>query len=82
MAEITWGALQRLFDDEPPLKIWREERGLETAELASQARISIERLAELEQALHLATDAEVDRLANVLRVPIEYLSVPQPLAAE
>ena len=28
MSEITRKALQRIFDDDPPLAVWREERGL------------------------------------------------------
>jgi len=77
MAEITWNALQRLFDDEPSLKVWREEREFEIEALADRAGIAIERLADLSR----ATDAETDRLATALRVPLEYLVVPSSHAA-
>jgi transcriptional regulator with XRE-family HTH domain len=76
MAGITWNALQRLLDDEPPLTVWREERGLTLPELAESSGIAIERLSRLEAEMHLATDAEVDRLAAALRIPFEYLAVP------
>lgn len=82
MAEITWGILQRLCDDEPALKVWREERGIETADLAALSRIAVDRLVALEMNMSLATDSEVDRLAIVLRVPFEYLAIPHLTAAE
>jgi transcriptional regulator with XRE-family HTH domain len=81
MAEMTWNALQRLFDDEPPLTVWREERGLSMTELAEFSGIVMERLAQLEPDMSLATDAEVDRLAAALRVPFEFLAVPHLTAA-
>jgi len=76
MSEVTWHALQRIFDGEPPLTVWREERGLSLDELAERSGIAIERLLRLEADMSLATDAEVDRLAATLRVPFEFLAVP------
>ena len=81
MLEITWNALQRMFDDEPPLTVWREERALSIDELSEHSGIAIERLSRLEADMSLATDAEVDRLAVALRVPFEFLSVPRLTAA-
>lgn len=80
MSQVSWGVLQRLFDDEPPLMVWREERGLEIEALSNRSGISIDRLAVLEHDLSRATDVEIDRLATALRVPIEYLYVPQGVA--
>jgi len=81
MSEVTWHALQRIFDDEPPLTVWREERGLSLDELAEQSGIAIERLSGLEADMSLAIDADVDRLAAALRVPFEFLAVPRLTAA-
>lgn len=81
MAELTWTVLQRLCDDEPPLKVWREERAMEPATLAEQTGIPLDRLGKLETDMHLATDSEVDRLALALRVPFEFLAVPHLTAA-
>ena len=81
MSEVTWHALQRIFDDEPPLTVWREERGLSLDELAERSGIAIERLSKLEPDMSLATDAEVDRLAAALRVTFEFLAVPHLTAA-
>jgi len=77
MGQISWGVLQRLFDDEPPLLVWREQRGLDVAQLADSSGIPVERLSALEQDLSLASDTELNRLATVLRVPFEYLFVQQ-----
>jgi len=81
MSEVTWHALQRIFDNEPPLTVWREDRGLSLDELAERSGIAIERLSKLEPDMSLATDAEVDRLAAALRVPFEFLAVPHATAA-
>ena len=81
MSRVTWHALQRIFDDEPPLTVWREERSLSINDLAEHSRIAIERLSRLEADMSLATDAEVDRLAAALRVPFEFLAVPRLTAA-
>ena len=81
MSEVTWHALQRIFDDEPPLTVWREERGLSLDELAERSGIAIERLLRLEADMSLATDAEVDRLAAALCVPFEFLAFPHLTAA-
>lgn len=80
MNQISWGVLQRLFDDELPLRVWREERGFAIEALAERSGLAVDRLAALEYDLSRATDGEIDRLATVLRVPIEYLYVPQGMA--
>lgn len=82
MGELTWAALQRLCDDEPPLKVWREERGFEIAALGAKTAISLGRLIELETDLLTVTNFELDRLTAVLRVPYEYLAFPQREAVE
>jgi|GEM_PF-1267554 len=82
MAGRSWGLLQRLFDDEPPLRVWHEDRGLCLAELATATGIDEARLRELDEDTQSITDFEADRLTNVLRVPYEFLAPLQPLAAE
>lgn len=75
MGKISWGVLQRLFDDECPLRVWREQRGLQVAELASKAGLDADRVAVLDEDLVTITDAEVDRLSVALRVPMEFLFI-------
>lgn len=76
MGQMSWGVLQRLFDDEPPLRVWREERGFGLAELATQSGVPEDRLAVLDNELATATDSEIDRLCLALRLPLEFLFVP------
>jgi len=37
---MTAGELRRILDDESPVKVWREKRGLMQRELAEQAAVS------------------------------------------
>lgn len=40
--------MQRILDDESPMKVWREKRGLTQRELVEQAVVSPSYLAEIE----------------------------------
>jgi transcriptional regulator with XRE-family HTH domain len=77
MANMSWGVLQRLCDDEPPIRVWREERGLSLDQLAEQTGIAADRLADLDDPDQQPNDAELSALSSVLRVPWQYLSYPQ-----
>jgi transcriptional regulator with XRE-family HTH domain len=77
MSNMSWAVVQRLCDDEPPLKVWREERGLTLEQLAKQTGIDAQRLASLDDPEQQPNNAELQRLATVLRVPWEYLCFPQ-----
>lgn len=81
MGLVSWLVVQRLCDDEPPLLVWREERGMTSADLAAQTGIPMARLGELELSMDAATEAEINRLATAFRIPIEYLAVPRPMVA-
>lgn len=82
MSQMNWGVVQRLCDDEPPLRVWREERSLGMGDLAEQSGIEVERLTTLEPDMSRATDAEVNRLAAALRIPAEFLMMPHHVGAE
>ena len=45
---LTGEAVRRLLDDESPVNVWREKRGLSQRDLAAQAGISPRYLAEIE----------------------------------
>lgn len=77
MADMTWATLQRLCDDEPPLLVWREERGLTLDQLAQLTGINPDRLARLDNETDAANEAELGKLATVLSVPPEYLLLPR-----
>jgi ribosome-binding protein aMBF1 (putative translation factor) len=46
--DMTGDALRRILDDESPVKVWREKRGLSQRALAEQAGVSPSSLAEIE----------------------------------
>lgn len=84
VGRMSWAVLQRLFDDESPLRVWREERKLSLSDLAATTGLPPERLAALDEHWEAIADREVDRLSVALRIPMEFLFVPpQPeMAAE
>jgi DNA-binding XRE family transcriptional regulator len=45
---VTGDEMKRILDDECPVKLWREKRGLSQRELAEQAGVSSSFLAEIE----------------------------------
>ncbi len=61
-----------LIDDEPPLQVFREWRGLSLAELAEKTAVSPEELAELDTASALPRDA-AEVIAPALGIPPELL---------
>ena len=61
-----------LIDDEPPLRVFREWRGLSLAELAERAGVSREELAELDSAPCLSREA-AEAVAPVLNIPADLL---------
>jgi len=61
-----------LIDDEPPLRVFREWRGLSLAELAEKTTVSPEELAELDAASPLPRDA-AEAIAPALGIPADLL---------
>jgi ribosome-binding protein aMBF1 (putative translation factor) len=70
---LTGEELGRLLDDESPVKIWREKRGLSQRELASQAEISPSYLAEIEMGKKPGSADALCQLSRVLAIPMENL---------
>lgn len=70
---MTSEELGRILDDESPVKVWREKRGLTQRELAEQAEVSASYLAEIETGKKPGSAAALGRLAGVLAVPMENL---------
>ncbi len=61
-----------LIDDEPPLRVFREWRGLSLAELAEKTAVSTEELAKLDTAAALPP-AAAEAIAPVLNIPADLL---------
>jgi ribosome-binding protein aMBF1 (putative translation factor) len=70
---LTGDEMKRLLDDESPVKVWREKRGLTQRELAEQAAVSSSYLAEIETGRKPGSAAALRKLARVLAIPMENL---------
>jgi ribosome-binding protein aMBF1 (putative translation factor) len=70
---MTAGELRRILDDESPVKVWREKRGLSQRALAEQAGVSPSYLAEIETGKKPGSADALRKLSRVLAVPMENL---------
>jgi len=70
---LTDDELRRILDDESPVKVWREKRGLTQRELAEQAEVSPSYLAEIETGKKPGSAAALRKLSRVLAIPMENL---------
>jgi ribosome-binding protein aMBF1 (putative translation factor) len=74
---MTGDELRRILDDESPVKVWREKRGLSQRALAEQAGVSPSYLAEIETGKKPGSAEALRKLSRVLAIPMENL-VSQP----
>ncbi|MCP4662488.1 MAG: helix-turn-helix transcriptional regulator [bacterium] len=63
----------RLLNDESPILVWREHRGLSRDQLAVKAGLTLSRLADLEEDPEAAADEELRLLAAALDLDLEDL---------
>ncbi len=70
---LTGNAMKRILDDESPVKVWREKRGLTQRELAERAEVSPSYLAEIETGKKPGSAAALRKLSRVLAIPMENL---------
>ena len=70
---LTGDEMKRILDDESPVKVWREKRGLTQRELAEQAGVSPSYLAEIETGKKPGSAAALRKLSRVLAIPMENL---------
>jgi DNA-binding XRE family transcriptional regulator len=66
--------LRRELEGEPPMKLWREHRGLTQQALADQAGISKPYLSQIESGKRQGTVETLAAIARVLNVPLEFLT--------
>ena len=71
---LTGDELGRILDDEIPVKVWREKRGLTQRELAEQAAVGPSYLAEIETGKKPGSAAALRKLSRVLAIPMENLA--------
>jgi ribosome-binding protein aMBF1 (putative translation factor) len=70
---LTGDEMKRILDDESPVKVWREKRGLTQRELAERAAVSSSYLAEIETGKKPGSAAALRKLSRVLAIPMENL---------
>ena len=70
---MTGDELRRILDDESPVKVWREKRGLTQRALAEQAGVSPSYLAEIETGKKPGSAGASRKLSRVLAIPMENL---------
>ena len=65
--------LRRILDDESPVKVWRDKRGLSQRALAEKAGVSASYLAEIETGKKPGSANVLRKLSRVLAIPMENL---------
>jgi DNA-binding XRE family transcriptional regulator len=65
--------VKRLLAGEPPVRVWREHRGLSLRELARRAEVSAPLLSEIERGQKDGSISTLARLARVLGVDLDDL---------
>ena len=73
---LPWALVKRLSGGDPPLRVWREHRGLDIAALAQASSIDPALVAAIEQGAEPGLRAAAT-LARVLRIDAEDL-IPLP----
>jgi ribosome-binding protein aMBF1 (putative translation factor) len=70
---LTGDEARRILEDESPVKVWREKRGLSQRELAEKAEVSASYLAEIETGKKPGSAEALRKLSRVLAISMEYL---------
>jgi ribosome-binding protein aMBF1 (putative translation factor) len=76
---LTGDEVRRILDDESPVKVWREKRGLSQRELGEQAGVSSSYLAEIETGKKPGSAEALRKLSRELAIPMENLVSGPPL---
>jgi transcriptional regulator with XRE-family HTH domain len=76
---LTSDETERLLDGKNPVRVWREKRGMTQRALAEAAQVSVSYLAEIEGGKKPGSRDALQRLAQVLEIPMENLmESPEP----
>jgi ribosome-binding protein aMBF1 (putative translation factor) len=70
---IPLAVVKRLLDDESPIRVWREHRGLTQQALARAAGLPQSTVARLESGERKGTVAQMRRLAAALEITLDTL---------
>jgi DNA-binding XRE family transcriptional regulator len=72
---IPLGVVKRLLDDENPVKVWREHRGLTQQALADAAGLPRSTITRLEIGEREGTAAQMRKLAKALGINLDTLKI-------
>lgn len=75
---IPGEVMRRLLDDEHPLKVWREHRGLSRTELAAKVGLTPGHIGHIESGRRHGTPEGLRRLATALDVKVDDLVPVEP----
>jgi transcriptional regulator with XRE-family HTH domain len=76
---LTRDETERLLDGESPIRVWREKRGMTQRALAEAAQVSVSYLAEIEGGKKPGSRDALQRLVQILEVPMESLAAKSDL---
>ena len=76
---LTGDEVRRILEDESPVKVWREKRGLSQRELAEKAEVSASYLTEIETGKKPGSADALRKLSRVLAIGMEYLVTDRPM---
>lgn len=76
---LTGDEVRRILENENPVKVWREKRGLSQRELAEKATVSASYLAEIETGKKPGSAEALRRLSRVLAIGMEFLVSDRPM---
>jgi DNA-binding XRE family transcriptional regulator len=68
---LEW--IGRLIHGEPPVRVWREYRGLTQAELAKACEVTVPEMARIETGKSQVSIAVLQKMAKILKVAVEDL---------
>lgn len=71
---IPAAVVDRLLDGDNPIRVWREFRGLTSAQLATACGVTAAAISQLEAGKRRPSVALLKKLASVLRVDLEQLA--------
>lgn len=78
--DLPWAMARRLIEGEPPLRVWREHRGLTQADLAAAASLTASYVSQIEAGRKSPTVDVYRALAATLGVTVDDLLL-QPKAS-
>jgi transcriptional regulator with XRE-family HTH domain len=75
---LTVDEARRLLDGENGVRVWRKKRGMKQRALAGAAQVAVSYLAEIEAGKKPGSAEALQRIANILEIPMEDIAGSTP----